>query len=137
MASQPVPVLPKPRRSEIWTTNLGNPPARHWILIVSLDSRNQSDRVDTILMIPFGSYGAEGPTTMQLQPGETGLPEPSWLKGHYINTFAKARLIERLPRRLSETHMRKVTAMIRRAFDPDAPWGKPAASAQRSSTRER
>jgi hypothetical protein len=73
-------------------------------------------------MIPFGSFGVEGPTTMLLQPGETGLPEPSWLKGHYVNVFAKKRLLERLPRRLSDGRMREVSLIIRRAFDPDAPY---------------
>lgn len=125
MATEPdhaPPPLPKPFRGEIWTANLGNPPVRHWVLIVSLDSRNQSDRADTVLMVPFGSFGAEGPTTMLLQSGETGLPEPSWLKGHYVNVFAKRRLLERLPRRLSEGQMREVSLIIRRAFDPDAPY---------------
>lgn len=125
MATEPdraLPPLPKPVRGEIWTANLGNPPSRHWVLIVSLDSRNQSDRVDTVLMVPFGSFGAEGPTTMLLQPGETGLPDASWLKGHYVNVFPKKRLLEPLPRRLSKSRMREVSLIIRRAFDPDAPY---------------
>jgi mRNA-degrading endonuclease toxin of MazEF toxin-antitoxin module len=73
-------------------------------------------------MIPFSHWGIEGPTTMHLLPGETGLPDPSWLKGHYITVFPKKRLLERLPRQLSAARMRAVSAMIRRAFDPDAPW---------------
>jgi hypothetical protein len=73
-------------------------------------------------MVPFSGFGAEGPTTMLLQPGETGLPEPSWLKGHFVNVFKKSRLLERLPRRLSEGRMREVSLIIRRAFDPDAPY---------------
>ncbi len=78
--------------------------------------------MDTVLIVLFGSVGAEGPTTLLLPPGETGLPQPSWLKGHFITTLPKARLIEREPRVLSQSRMREVSGMIRRAFDPDAPW---------------
>jgi hypothetical protein len=69
---------------------LGNPPVRHWVLVVSLDSRNISERVDSVLIVPFGSQGADGPTTLRFEPGETGLPGPSWLKGHFITTLKKS-----------------------------------------------
>jgi mRNA-degrading endonuclease toxin of MazEF toxin-antitoxin module len=100
---------------------LGNPPSRHWVLVVSLDGRNASDRVDSVLIIPFGSQGAEGPTTLRLEPGETGLPGPSWLKGHFITTLKKSLLRDRLPRPFSAARMRQVSLAIRRAFDPDSP----------------
>ena len=113
---------PVPRRGEIWTALLGEPPVRHWVLVVSLDARNLSDRVDSVLTVPFGSQGAEGPTTLRFDAGETGLPGPSFLKGHFITTLKKARLQERLPRALSSARMRQVVLAIRRAIDPDAPW---------------
>lgn len=100
---------------------LGSPPVRHWVLVVSLDSRNLSERIDSVLIAPFGSQGIEGPTSVQLPPGETGLPGPSWLKGHFVTTLNKRLLGERLPRRLSAVRMRQVALMIQRAFDPDAP----------------
>ena len=103
---------------------LGNPPVRHWVLVVSLDSRNMSDRVDSVLIAPFGSQGADGPTTLLFEPGETGLPGPSWLKGHFITTLKKSLLRERLPRPLSNERMRQVSMTIRRAFDPDSPSGR-------------
>jgi hypothetical protein len=59
---------------------LGAPAVRHWVLVVSLDSRNLSEQIDSVLIVPFGSQGAEGPTTLRFEPGETG-PSPSWLKG--------------------------------------------------------
>jgi len=102
---------------------LGNPAVRHWVLVVSLDSRNMSDRVDSVLIVPFGSQGAQGPTTMRFEPGETGLPAPSWLKGHFITTLKKSLLNERLPRPVSNARMRQVSLAIRRAFDPDSPVG--------------
>jgi len=117
-----MPGNPWPRRGEIWTAQLGDPPQRHWVLVVSLDSRNASERSDSVLIVPFGSAGALGPTSLPLPAGETGLPGDSYLKGHFITTLKKARLVERHPRSLSAARMRQVAQMIRRAFDPDAPW---------------
>jgi hypothetical protein len=54
-------------------------------------------------------------------PGETGLPGPSWLKGHFITTLKKSLLGERLPRPLSAPRMRQVSLAIQRAFDPNSP----------------
>lgn len=114
------------RRGEIWTTNLGNPPTRHWVLIVSLDERNLSDRRDSVLVVPFGSRGPAGATVVELSAGETGLPGPSFVKGHYIQVLPKRALISQERRVLSATRMREVVMAIRRSFDPDAPWsGKP------------
>jgi mRNA-degrading endonuclease toxin of MazEF toxin-antitoxin module len=111
-----------PSRGEIWTANLGDPPRRHWVLVVSLDARNRSERVESVLIVPFGSMGGEGPTTLKLEPGETGLPGPSYLKGHFITTLPKSRLVKVEPRKLSNTQMREVVALINRAIDPDALW---------------
>lgn len=112
---------PSPRRGEIWTANIGEPPTRHWVLIVSVDVRNLSRHVDSILTVPFSSSGCEGPTVLKLGPGETGLPATHYLSGDSIDTIKKSRLIEQHPRTLSETRMREVVRVIRRAFDPDAP----------------
>jgi mRNA-degrading endonuclease toxin of MazEF toxin-antitoxin module len=106
---------------------LGAPPVRHWVLVVSLDARNSSERVDSVLVVPFGSQGADGPTTLRLGPGETGLPGPSWIKGHFITTLKKSLLGERLPRTLSAARMRQVNLAIQRAFDPDSPPYRPPA----------
>ena len=109
-----------PRRGEIWYAQTGG--KRHALLIVSLDSRNASERVTSVLAVPFGSYGGEGPTSMRFEPGETGLPEPLFLKAHFISVIDKGLLIERLPRVLSERRMREVVVMVNRAIDPDAPY---------------
>ncbi len=114
--------LPAPRRGEIWTAHLGERRERHWVLIVSLDGRNQSDRIDSVLVVPFSSRAAEAPTILPLEPGETGLPGTSYLRGHFITTLPKQRLAERQPRSLSARRMREVVTIIRRAFDPDAPY---------------
>lgn len=111
-----------PRRGEIWTADLGNPPVRHWVLVVSLDGRNLSDRRDTVLIVPLSSSGPEGATVVPLPPGETGLPGPSFVKGHFIESFPKRWLIDRERRVLSNTRMREIVLAIRRSFDPDAPW---------------
>jgi mRNA-degrading endonuclease toxin of MazEF toxin-antitoxin module len=83
-------------------------------------------------MVPLSSSGPEGATVVQLPAGETGLPGPSFVKGHFIQTFSKRGLIQRDGRVLSNTRMREVALAIRRAFDPDAPW---AGSAPDLSTR--
>lgn len=113
--------LPAPRRGDIWTAYLGDGRQRHWVLIVSLDARNQSDYAQTVLAIPFASRITESPTTLVLPPGETGLPGPSCLRAHFINTIAKKDLIERLPRALSGRRLREMCVLIRRSFDPSAP----------------
>src|SRR5258708_14232159 len=97
---------------------LGHPGTRHWVLIASLDSRNMSEHVDTVLIVPFGSQGVEGPTTIRFEPGETGLPGPSYAKAHFITTLNKSKLGQRLPRPLSALKMQRVTAPIRLSFDP-------------------
>jgi mRNA-degrading endonuclease toxin of MazEF toxin-antitoxin module len=107
-----------PRRGEIWRASTGG--KKHAVVIVSLDQRNSSERVSSVLAVPFGSYGAPGPTTTRMEPGETGLPEPSFLKAHFISVIEKKELIERLPRALSGAQMKRLVAMINRAIDPDA-----------------
>ena len=113
---------PLPRRGEIWTANLGNPPVRHWVLIVSLDQRNLSPRTESVLIVPLSSTGPEGATVIQLPTGETGLPGPSFVKGHFMQVLAKRTLLSQERRILTNTRMREVVMAIRRSFDPDAPW---------------
>ena len=110
-----------PLRGELWKADLGDG-QRHTVVIVSLDSRNKSDRASSVLVVPFGSYGAEGPTSKRMEPGETGLPEPSFLKAHFIQVLPKNKLIEKLPRQLSNAQMKEIIAMVNRAIDPDAPY---------------
>ena len=62
------------------------PVASATLSIISLDQRNASDRAHSVLAIPFGSAGYEGPTVMQMEPGETGLPE-SVLEAHFISVI--------------------------------------------------
>jgi len=92
------------------------------MVIVSLDGRNLSDRTFSVLAVPFGSYGADGPTSKRMMPGETGLPEPFYLKAHFIGVIEKKQLIEKLPRMMSGRQMAELVAMINRAIDPDAPF---------------
>ena len=111
---------PRPRRGEIWTAYLDDLSQRHWVVIVSLDGRNLSDRTSSVLVVPFGSYGMPAPTVAEFPPGETGLPGVSYLKAHFIQVLPKSKLIERQPRTLSSAPMKQLVHMIRRAVDPDA-----------------
>jgi mRNA-degrading endonuclease toxin of MazEF toxin-antitoxin module len=95
---------------------------RHAVVIVSLDQRNASERMGSVLAVPFGSVGGESPTVRRMEPGETGLPEPSFLKAHFISVIEKKDLLGRLPRTLSQRQMRELVAMVNRAIDPDAPY---------------
>lgn len=123
MASKPQGGLPSPRRGEIWTAYLDGPgKQRHWVLVVSTDSRNMSERALTVLVVPFASRITETPTTLVLPPGETGLPGVSCLRAHFITTLFKAHLIQRTNRSLSTRRMREVSVAIRRSFDPEAPY---------------
>ncbi len=87
-----------------------------------MDNRNLSNNTSSILIVPFGSYGEAGPTTISLTPGETGLPEVSYLKAHFIQVLQKKNLLDPQRRMLSSTRMREVVEMIRRSIDPDAQW---------------
>ncbi|PYV35980.1 MAG: hypothetical protein DMG22_00650 [Acidobacteria bacterium] len=109
----------------MWTANIGDPPGRHWVLVVSLNARNESDRVNSVLVVPFSSRGAEGPTVLPLPAGETGLPDEPYLKAHFISTLPKSRLLNFTRRQLSSGRMREVVNLIRRAIDPDAPYESP------------
>jgi mRNA-degrading endonuclease toxin of MazEF toxin-antitoxin module len=92
------------------------------VVVVSLDSRNLSDRASSVLIVPFGSYGMPGPTVAEFPPGESGLPGVSYLKAHFVQVLPKAKLIERQRRTLSSTRMKELVQMINRAVDPDAAW---------------
>jgi mRNA-degrading endonuclease toxin of MazEF toxin-antitoxin module len=116
---------PNPRRGEIWVALTGEPPKRHWVVIVSLDARNQSGRAHSVLAVPFGSKPAVAPTIIEFDAGETGLPGPSYLRGDLIQPLMKSRLVERLHRPLSDRRMRELCLAIRRSFDPDAPADNP------------
>jgi len=59
---------------------------------------------------------------IEIAPGETGLPGPSFVKGHYMQVLAKRALLSQERRVLSATRLREIVLAIRRSFDPDAPW---------------
>ena len=75
-----------------------------------------------MLIVPLSSKGPEGATVIEIAPGETGLPGPSFVKGHYMQVLSKRALLSQERRILSGTRMREIVLAIRRSFDPDAPW---------------
>src|SRR5579862_5224201 len=109
-----------PHRGEIWRADVGQPPRPHWVVVVSPDLRNHHPRIKTILVVSFTSKLRSGPTTLILDPEETGLPNQSCLRGHFIQPLFKSLLLGRTPKNLSKSRMRELCLAIRRSFDPDA-----------------
>jgi mRNA-degrading endonuclease toxin of MazEF toxin-antitoxin module len=110
-------------RGEIWSASIGDPPSPHWVVVVSPDSRNHHSSIRSILIVPFSSRLREGPTTIVLDPEETGLPKRSCLRAHFIQPLGKSHLRQRLSQKLSDIRMEELCLAIRRSFDPDAPSG--------------
>ncbi len=75
-----------------------------------------------MLIAPLSSKGPQGATVIEIAPGETGLPGPSFVKGHYMQVLSKRAQLSQERRILSGTRMREIVLAIRRSFDPDAPW---------------
>jgi len=88
--------LPEPRRGQIWFVLFpSDPPGKYRrpVLIVSTDRRNTHPNASTVLAIPFSTTLTELPIHIRLQPGETGLPEPSELQPENISTIRKDTLV--------------------------------------------
>lgn len=87
-----LPILPVPRRGEIWFVQVpGDPPGKapRPVVIVSVDARNTHPRAQTVLAVPFSTTLTDMPTHIRLQPGETGLGEVGELQAENISTIRK------------------------------------------------
>jgi mRNA-degrading endonuclease toxin of MazEF toxin-antitoxin module len=87
-------------------------------VVVSLNERNE--KLDTVVVVPFSSLGRQSPTVIQFEPGESGLPQTSFLKAHLISTINKRQFRRIHPRRLSGARMKQLVRSIVCAIDPDA-----------------
>ena len=118
MSSAP-PLLPKPRQGEIWYTRIPTDPADYYarpVVIVSLDARNQSERANTVLVVPL-STTVRNPlpaTNLRLSPGETGLRETSELQASGITTISKRQLKQPRAklRQLNRTQIKAVAQLV-------------------------
>src|SRR5258708_16307284 len=61
-----------PRRGEIWRAMTGG--KRHTVVIISLDQRNLSERMSSLLAGPFPGYGGKRPTRPAKEASETRPP---------------------------------------------------------------
>jgi mRNA-degrading endonuclease toxin of MazEF toxin-antitoxin module len=88
------------------------------VLVVSLDARNHAPRATTVLVVPLSTTPARLETQIEIQPGETGLSEPSTLRCEDITTIRKISLVPpRVPlRRLGEARMRQVATAVQAAL---------------------
>ncbi len=111
-----------PLRGEIWFTKLYvDPPekVRRPVVIVSLDSRNRHERVNTVLAVPLStSIHKDAPVHLLLPAGETGLQADSIARAEDITVVLKTDLVEpssRL-RTLSDRRICELAAKIRMAM---------------------
>ncbi len=111
-----------PLRGEIWFTELYvDPPekGRRPVVIVSLDSRNRHERVNTVLAVPLStSIHKDAPVHLLLPAGETGLQSDFIARAEDIAVVLKADLVEprsRL-RALSDRRICELAAKVRMAM---------------------
>jgi mRNA-degrading endonuclease toxin of MazEF toxin-antitoxin module len=115
MAANP-PTLPQPRRGQIWDLVFpGDPPGYppRPVLIVSSDLRNMHPNASTVLAVPFSTTLTNLPVHIRLNPGETGLGDPSELQPENISAVRKRVLRPRAgTRTLSEGVLREVARYV-------------------------
>lgn len=108
------PVLPQPRRGQIWSVPFPSDPTgkgRRPVLIVSVDGRNVHPNASTVLVVPFSTTLTNLPTRIQLKPGETGLPETSELQPDNISTVRKETLQHEPGTRTLADHIIRTVAL--------------------------
>ena len=89
------PVLPQPRRGQIWYVVFPSDPpgkSKRPVLIVSTDGRNTHPLASTVLVIPFSTTLTELPVHIRIKVGESGLPYESELQPENISTVRKEAL---------------------------------------------
>ena len=101
---------PFPRRGEIWSANLGTPPVRHWVLIVSLDARNSSDRIDSVLIVPLAAVESKGQPPFGWNLEKRVSRNRHISKGTSSQLYPKHVSLAREARTLSDSRMREVVA---------------------------
>ncbi len=83
-------------------------------MIVSLEARNQNDKADTVLVVPFTTTLKDVPTHVQLEAGETGLSQKCALAAENITVVRKESLIpSRTPlKTLSEARLHQIARRV-------------------------
>jgi mRNA-degrading endonuclease toxin of MazEF toxin-antitoxin module len=115
------PLLPKPRRGEIWFIKLATDPADkdpRPVVIVSLDGRNQHPLASTVTAVPLSTTLSEYPSHVRFTPAETGLNEISEAQGENITVLLKKSLIapKSAMRTFNNAALRKVAAAVVRGM---------------------
>lgn len=90
--------MPDPRRGEIWLADFGDPighqaGSARSALVVSDDRANQRGLV---IACPITRTKRGYPTHVEIEPGNSGLDETSYLQGEQVRTMSTARLLHRL-----------------------------------------
>ena len=106
-----------PRRGEIWYVRMPLDPSEknaRPVVVVSLDARNQHPKAMTVLVVPLSTTLRGLDTHIRLEPGETGLVEPSEAQAENITTVRKESLApsrSRL-RAISATRLRQIARCV-------------------------
>ena len=115
--------MTNPQRGEIWFTKLPTDPpekGKRPVVIVSIDTRNNHPRADTVLVVPLSTSVHKGEvfTHLVLEPGQTGLRERQMARAEDVTTIRKTSLDaarERL-RTLSSTQICELARKVQLAM---------------------
>ncbi|MHB8465085.1 MAG: type II toxin-antitoxin system PemK/MazF family toxin [Acidimicrobiales bacterium] len=94
------PSRQSPTRGEIWTVDFGEPvgheqASRRPAVIVSSDRLNSS-RAGLVIVVPLTRTRRALPSHIEIEPGDSGLTEPSYAKAEDVKSISVDRLVRRL-----------------------------------------
>ncbi len=88
------------RRGEVWLIDFGEPvgseqAGRRPGVVVSADRLNESP-AGVVIVVPCTTTRRELPSHIEIEPGKSGLDEPSYAKCEDVKSISEQRLIARL-----------------------------------------
>ena len=89
-----------PHRGEVWLVDFGEPVGREQsgrrpAVVVSADPLNES-RAGVVIVVPMTTARRGLPSHVEIEPGSSGLDDPSYAKCEDVKSVSEQRLIGRL-----------------------------------------
>ena len=89
-----------PHRGEVWLVDFGEPVGREQsgrrpAVVVSADPSNES-RAGVVIVVPMTTARRGLPSHVEIEPGSSGLDDPSYAKCEDVKSVSEQRLIARL-----------------------------------------